>query len=139
MLAGIEAAPFLAKPNEIELGRIVGRELKTDDEIVEAARTLLHKGIEQVTVSMGGAGAIFVSADKTYRIHNPKAEVVSTVGAGDSVVAALVYALDQGKSTEEAIRLSMATGPATVMQPGTKPADPADIERFYDKVEIVEL
>lgn len=139
MVAGIEAAPFLAKPNEIELGRIVGRELKTDDEIVEAARTLLDKGIEQVMVSMGGAGAIFVSADKTYRIHSPKAEVVSTVGAGDSVVAALVYALDQGKSTEEAIRLSMATGPATVMQPGTKPADPADIERFYDKVEIVEL
>ena len=50
MVAGIEAAPFLAKPNEIELGRIVGRELKTDDEIVEAARTLLDKGIEQVKI-----------------------------------------------------------------------------------------
>ena len=139
MRAGIEAAPFLAKPNEIELGRIVGRELKGDDEIVEAARTLLDKGIEQIMVSMGGNGAIYVSAEHTYRIHQPKVEVVSTGGAGDSVVAALVYALDQGMDTVKAISLSMATGPATVMQPGTKPADPVDIERLLDEVRIEEI
>lgn len=139
MRAGIEAAPFLAKPNEIELGRIVGRDLKTDTEIVEAARTLLDKGIEQVMVSMGGDGAIFVTTERTYRLHQPKVEVVSTVGAGDSVVAALVYALDSGMETEKAIRLSMATGAATVTQPGTKPADPADIERLLDEVTVEEI
>ena len=139
MRAGIEAAPFLAKPNEVELGRIVGRKLSTDEEIIKAARTLLDKGVEQVMVSMGGEGAIFVSTDATFRIHSPKAKVVSTVGAGDSVVAALVFALDQQKTTEEAIRLAMATGPATVMQPGSKPANPADIERFLNLVEITEL
>ena len=133
---GLAAKPELVKPNEVELGRMLGRELDTVDKIVEAARELLAQGIPQVMVSMGGEGAVYVTAAGAWRLRQPVVEVVSTVGAGDSVVAALAYALDAGMEPVEAARLAMATGAATVMRPGTEPAHREDIDALLPQVSV---
>lgn len=139
LVEGLAAKPSLIKPNEVELGRMLGRELADDDSIIAAAQELVDDGIEQVMVSMGGAGAIFVTDKGAYRLHQPAVEVISTVGAGDSVVAALAYAADQNLPLEQAARLSMAVGAATVMQPGTEPAKRDDIDRLLDQVQLTRL
>ena len=136
---GLAAKPYLAKPNDAELSRLVGRELTRIDEIVDAAREIVASGVEHVVVSLGGSGAVFVSADKVLRAYSPKVDVVSTVGAGDSVVATLAYAHDEGLDTQEAIRLSMAAGSAAVMQPGTMAPERSLIDELAQKVEIEEL
>lgn len=139
LVAGLEAKPYLTKPNEVELGAILGRELDDDAKVAEAARQLVADGIERVVVSMGGAGAVFADAERVVRGISPKVPVGSTVGAGDSVVAALAFAEERGMSLEDTVRLAMATGAANVMESGTQAAERSVVDSLVDKVEIREL
>ena len=85
--------PFLIKPNNHELGEIVGRTLTTDADITAAARTLQEKGVRNVLVSMAGDGALLLDEKgEVHRIGTPKGKVVNSVGAGDSMVAGFVQA-----------------------------------------------
>ena len=90
-------------------------------------------------VSLGGDGAVFVTHDAALRLRQPAVEVVSTVGAGDSVVAALAYAADRALPVEEAVRLAMAVGAATVMRPGTEPARREDVDALLPQVQVEKI
>ncbi len=136
---GLKALPYLAKPNDAELSRICGRELKDVTEIASEARSIVERGVSRVVVSMGGAGALFAESGRTLLAHSPKVPVGSTVGAGDSVVAALAFAEERGMTLEETARLSMATGAANVMQSGTQAAERELVDSLLDKVSLEEL
>ncbi len=111
--------PFLIKPNNHELGEIVGRELATDEEIIAAARTLQAKGARNVLVSMAGDGALLVDeSGEVHRIGCPKGRVVNSVGAGDSMVAGFVAGWLQSGSYTQALRLGTACGSATAFSLG---------------------
>ena len=115
----LQYRPFLIKPNDHELGEIVGRELKTDEEIIAAARTLQEKGARNVLVSMAGDGALLVDENgKVHRIGCPKGKVVNSVGAGDSMVAGFVAGWMQTDSYDMALRLGTACGSATAFSLG---------------------
>ena len=115
----LQYRPFLIKPNNHELGEIVGRELKTDAEIIAAARALQEKGACNVLVSMAGDGAILVDeTGKVYRIGCPRGKVVNSVGAGDSMVAGFVAGWMQTGSYDMALRLGTACGSATAFSLG---------------------
>lgn len=131
---GLKAVPYLVKPNNDELSRLMGRELTTTEELADAARGLLASGVEKVIVSMGGRGALYVTRDAVLYAEGLKVPVGSTVGAGDSVVAALAVAEDKGMTLEEAVRLSTATGAANVMCSGTQAAEYSVIEELMPKV-----
>ena len=139
LVRGIEAKPDLIKPNEIELGAMMGHTLDADEKIVEAARELIDGGLDRVMVSMGGAGALYVARDVTIKANPVKVPVGSTVGAGDSVVAALAYAQDKGLGLEDTMRLAMATGAANVMQSGTQAAPRELVDSLIDKVVVTRL
>ncbi len=123
LAAALKAAPYLVKPNNDELSRLVGRPLETEEDLVHAARKLLSYGIEKVVVSLGSKGGLYVTADTVIRADGLKVPVGSTVGAGDSVVAALAYAEAAGMSLTEAVCLSTATGAANVMCSGSQAAE----------------
>ena len=115
----LQYRPFLIKPNNHELGEIVGRELKTDAEILAAARALQEKGACNVLVSMAGDGAILVDeTGKVHRIGCPRGKVVNSVGAGDSMVAGFVAGWMQTGSYDMALRLGTACGSATAFSLG---------------------
>lgn len=136
---GIKAAPDLIKPNEIELGAMLGRTLDTDEKVVVAARELVDGGLGCVMVSMGAAGALYVTPEVAVKAHPVKVEVGSTVGAGDSVVAALAFAQEQGLGLEEGLRLAMATGAANVMQTGTQAAPRELVDSLMGQVRLTYL
>jgi 1-phosphofructokinase len=132
---GLKAAPYLIKPNNHELSELIGRSLKTPEELEQAARSLMEQyRITKVVVSMGGDGALYVTGDETIYAEGLKVPVGSTVGAGDSVVAALAFAENSGMSLEEAVRLSTATGAANVMCSGTQAAEYETIRELIPKV-----
>ena len=111
--------PFLIKPNNHELGEIVGKVLASDAEIVAAARTLQEKGARNVLVSMAGDGALLLDEQgEVHRIGCPKGKVVNSVGAGDSMVAGFVAGWLQSGSYEQALRLGTACGSATAFSLG---------------------
>ena len=111
--------PFLIKPNNHELGEIVGKVLTSDAEIVAAARTLQEKGARNVLVSMAGDGALLLDEQgQVHRIGCPKGKVVNSVGAGDSMVAGFVAGYLQSRSYAQALRLGTACGSATAFSLG---------------------
>lgn len=131
---GLRAAPDLVKPNNDELSRLVGHPLETVEKLADAAGALLADGVQKVVVSMGGKGALYVTRDTVLYAEGLKVPVGSTVGAGDSVVAALAVAETQGLSLEDTVRLSTATGAANVMCSGSQAAERSVIEELMPQV-----
>ncbi len=137
---GMKASPYLIKPNNHELSDLLGQELKTPEELEEAARKIMADyGIEKIVVSMGGDGALYVTKEETIYAKGLKVPVGSTVGAGDSVVASLAVAEEDNLSLEEAVRLSTATGAANVMCSGTQAAEYDVIKDLIPKVEFSKI
>ena len=136
---GLKAAPYLVKPNDDELSRLAGRKLETIEALTAEGEKLLEQGVERVVISLGGRGALYLRKGSTIYVEGLKVPVGSTVGAGDSVVAALAFAEAQGLSEEEAVRLSTATGAANVMCSGTQAAERAVIEELLPNVRFSHL
>lgn len=133
--AGLKASPYLIKPNNHELSALTGQTLETPEELEKTAKELMKKyGIAKIVVSMGGSGALYVTETETIYAEGLKVPVGSTVGAGDSVVAALAVAEESGMSLEETVRLSTATGAANVMCSGTQAAEYDVIKGLIDRV-----
>ncbi len=115
----LQLRPAIAKPNSAELAELYGSRIDTPQQAVQAARTcLLAAGVKLAVVSMGSDGAVFVDCDHAVVARPPKVEVKSTVGAGDSMVAGLVYwQLHQLPFTEGA-RVAVALGTYAVTRIG---------------------
>jgi 1-phosphofructokinase len=140
LAAGLKASPYLVKPNDIELSGLLGRTLTTPEELKEAAINLMEQyGLGKVVVSMGGKGALYVTGNDAVYAQGLKVPVGSTVGAGDSVVAALAVAEEAGMSLEEAVRLSTATGAANVMCSGSQAAEYSTIQELMPKVSFQKI
>jgi 1-phosphofructokinase len=140
LAAGLKSSPYLVKPNDIELSGLLGRTLTTPEELKEAAINLMEQyGLGKVVVSMGGKGALYVTGNDAVYAQGLKVPVGSTVGAGDSVVAALAVAEGAGMSLEEAVRLSTATGAANVMCSGSQAAEYSTIQELMPKVSFQKI
>ena len=111
--------PFLIKPNHLELGAILGRELRTDEEIRQGAAVLQQRGARNVLVSMAAKGAILL--DETGRYHKifaPEGTVKNSVGAGDSMVAGFLAGWLEKRDYAHALKMGAATGSATAFSDG---------------------
>lgn len=131
---GLQAGPYLIKPNRDELSRLVGRPLSSCADIAEAAQGLFAYGVRKIVVSLGGEGALYLTEGKMWQAQAVPVPVGSTVGAGDSMLAALALAAQRQMDVDQSIRLSMATGAANVMTSGTQPANYAAIAPLLQKV-----
>ncbi len=131
---GLEGPVYLVKPNMRELGQLAGRPLEDDAQVRKVARSLIDDGKAQVVVtSLGSGGAVLTTADEHQHFHAPTVRVRSKVGAGDSMVAGMVFALSTGKSAAEAMRYGLAAGSAAVMTEGTELCRKEDTERLYQE------
>ncbi len=139
LIEGAKAKPALIKPNDAELSRLTGRSFESIDEIAASARELTADGIETVAVSLGGDGALFVKGDTALRGRGLKVEVQSTVGAGDSMMAALAYGAASGMSFRDTCALAMAFSAAAVTTPGTQPAEMDYVNELLKQVVLTEI
>jgi 1-phosphofructokinase len=122
--------PFLIKPNNFELGEIVGKVLTNDDEIYDGALKLQEMGARNVLISMAGAGAMLVDENgERYRIGVPKGQVRNSVGAGDSMVAGFVAGYMKTQNYDTALKMGTAAGSATAFSDGLAKA--ADIDTLF--------
>lgn len=131
----VDAGWYLLKPNLRELEQMAGTELTTDPERIDAARNIIDRGwCEVLALSMGAAGALFVSAERTAFIRSPTVPIRSRVGAGDSMVAGLTWALARGDDPETAVRVGVAAGAAAVMTPGTELCHRDDVHTLFEQI-----
>jgi 1-phosphofructokinase family hexose kinase len=127
-------SPWLIKPNIHELRRIVEPGGESVDDIANAAYELCKNGVENVLVSLGANGLIYLSERTAIRASVPKVEVKSTVGAGDSALAGFAVAFLDNKDIMECVRLAAACGTACVMREGTGLASPELAQKIISKV-----
>ncbi|MCD7867672.1 MAG: 1-phosphofructokinase [Clostridiales bacterium] len=132
---GLQASPFLIKPNRRELSELIGQPLSTPEALAAAARSLREKyKIRKVVVSMGRDGALYITEKESLFAEGLKIPTGSTAGAGDSMVAALAVAEEKELPLEETVRLSTAAGAASVMCSGTQAAEYKIIKELLPKV-----
>ena len=124
---------FLVKPSIGELEKLVGRKLDENGARQAAAEIVARGAAEIVAVTMGADGALLATSGGVLRVPAITVRVRSAVGAGDSFLGAMVWALSQGKSTEEAFRFGVAAGAAKVMTPGTKPCKRSDVLDLFSR------
>lgn len=136
---GVDAKPFLIKPNHHELAATVGRELHTLEDIREAAQSFVDRGVRHVVVSLGKNGALYVGEEGCFYAPEIPVEVKSTVGAGDALVGGLLYGLVKHGSMRECFRAGVAAGTASVMTEGTQLIIPDDFMRLLSQVQLQEL
>ncbi|MFN3396582.1 MAG: 1-phosphofructokinase family hexose kinase [Thermodesulfovibrionales bacterium] len=131
----LQEGVYLIKPNVREFRELVGGEIKEESQIKLAAKRIVESGkAEVVVISLGAAGAIFVSEEAVEHIVPPAVTIISKVGAGDSMVAGIVLSLSQGRPLKEAVRFGIAAGTAAVMTPGTELCRKEDTERLYKEI-----
>lgn len=127
LTAAVAAGPDLVKPNHEELEELVGRPLDTLGDVRDAARRLVRDGIGTVLVSLGRHGAMLVTAEAlahaSARIERP----ISTVGAGDSLLAGYLHAVCRGAGPVDALAAGVAWGAAAVSLPGSRMPNPDDV------------
>ncbi len=134
--ASITASPDIVKPNQEELGEIIGRTLLSEADTFNAAQQLLTYGIDLAVVSLGGDGAIFVENGQAIHAQPPSVTVQSTVGAGDAMVAGIVAGQAQNLSLAETARLATAFAAAAITRIGSHLPSAGVLQSYIDQVVI---
>ena len=132
----LETGVYLIKPNIGELAKLIGVERLEMNEVAPAAQKLIEKGCaEIIVVSLGPQGAVLVTANQTEFVAAPNVVKKSTVGAGDSMVGAMTWALSQNKSLKEVVQWGVACGSAATMNEGTQLFNVADASRLFKELQ----
>lgn len=124
LAAAVDAGPDLIKPNHHELAELIGDEVKTFGDVVDAARGVIAGGVAAVLVSLGGDGSLLVTRGDTWFGESDPVVVRSTVGAGDSLLAGF---LAGGGDGPDALRTGIAWATAAVSLPGSTMPTPEDL------------
>lgn len=137
LTAGLKANPWLVKPNHRELEAWVGHSLPTLADIIAAAKKLKAQGIANVVISMGAKGSLWLSDKAVVQAQPPKCEnVVSTVGAGDSMVAGLIYGLVNNMTQQDTLAFASAVSAFAVSQSNVGVSDRALLDPILNQVKI---
>ncbi|RLP75976.1 1-phosphofructokinase [Mycetocola tolaasinivorans] len=132
--AAVAAIPTLIKPNREELEELSGRSLTTLGEVIDTAQELVDAGIRYVAVSLGRDGAVLVSAESVVHARSVVTDPVSTVGAGDCMLAGLLHGLSQQVNPANALIRGVSWGAAAVRLPGTEVPSPTDLDHIRTDV-----
>ncbi|MHB0911822.1 MAG: 1-phosphofructokinase [Armatimonadota bacterium] len=136
---GLKAVPFMTKPNVHELSAVVGSQVATVREAVEAARELNGRGVEIVVVTFGRDGALASTREGIWWARPPEIGFVSAVGSGDSFAAAFLHSLTTGGGVDEALRMGTGAGAANATHFGAGFCKRAEIESLSAQVEVSRL
>lgn len=122
-------------PNEHEICVLTGIEAVDSASVLEAANTLIRRGVKTVLAKRGGDGVVVVDCNKVMQIEGYKLDAVDTTAAGDAFAGAFGAALTAGAGIEAAVRYANAVGAITVTRRGAQASmpDPQEVEAFMNK------
>lgn len=140
LTAALSEGVYLAKPNLRELQELTKTTLQNRRSQVDACRELIRRGNAQmVALTLGAEGAILVTAELAYAAKVPDVKMVSSVGAGDSFVGAVVWKLATGGELLDAFQYGIAAGSAAVMNAGTELCHPHDVTHLRARAELMKI
>lgn len=130
LIKALEHPVFLIKPNQRELAQLAGKEFLSNIDQENFAKKLVNSGkAKYVAVSLGAKGAFLACKEGLFYQSTPSVQVKSTIGAGDSMVAGLIYGINKGYKPKEILKMGVACGVATIMSEGTSLASIENIKK----------
>ena len=140
LVAALAEGVFLWKPNLKELSEWAGQPLTQADQWLAAARRCVDQGLASVVaLSLGHLGAVLVTRDGAWNAPPLPIEVASAVGAGDSFVGGMVWALQDGQSLQDAFAWGVAAGSAALLSVSTGLSRREDAAHWFPKVQLSAL
>ena len=131
---GLKEGVFLTKPNNHELEEFFNRKLNNIEEIIQAGKDLQALGSKNVLISLGKDGSILITEKEVYIGNAPQGKLISSVGAGDSMVAGVVYGIAKGMTLEDSYKYSIASGSSTAFSEGLTTFE--GMNSLLNKIEI---
>ena len=136
---GCKARPFAVKPNTVEAQHLTGIEIEDIDTARMAAEEIHSQGIPVVILSLGKDGALLSQSEGTFLAKPPAVHEHNPIGAGDALVAGMVWGLNQEMSLVEALRWGVACGAAAASTPGTGVGSKEQIKRLEKEIRVTSL
>lgn len=136
LTAGLALAPGLIKPNDAELAAWAGRELVDTAGLVATGRELQARGAGEIAISRGAAGVLWLASAGGLAARAPTVNVVSTVAAGDTLVAGLLHGRLSGWVDAETLAFAVALSADAVTRVGVGRSDTPDFETLRRAVAI---
>jgi len=134
--AGLTARPWGIKPNSEEAAEIVGHPVVSDEEHLQAARSLREAGTQVVCLTRGAQGLLLAAGEEFVWAVPPPVRARSPVGAGDAALAGLLWAMMDGCDALEMARRAVACGTAAAMQEGTGVGERKLVEGLLGLVQV---
>ncbi|MBD3333343.1 hexose kinase [candidate division GN15 bacterium] len=132
----VESGVYLIKPNMREVQSLSEKGIEDETELRRLGDELIARcKCQAIVVSLGAGGALLITGDTQRHYKSPTVPIRSKVGAGDSMMAGIVYGLTEGQDIEEAVRYGVAAGAAAVMTPGSELCRREDTLRLLKQVE----
>jgi 1-phosphofructokinase family hexose kinase len=139
---GVGAEPYLVSPNVREAEELVGHEFVDEEDLTTALDEIAELGARNVLITGKDGCHALLREDRTelrLRARAPHLEPISTIGAGDSLLAGFLAARAGGRSFEDAVRSAVACGAASVLEPGPGRFDPREAGRLTPLVTVDRL
>jgi tagatose 6-phosphate kinase len=136
LLGALPAKPGLIKPNRSELAATIGREFKTDAEVMNAMRELFERGAQRVVVTAGKEATLAFDGKTFWSVVPPRVKAMNPIGSGDAFAAGLVSRLLRGYDLGEACRWGCAAGTANALTLMPGEINKEDVERLASEVEL---
>ena len=133
------AKPLLVKPNDEEAHELTGLPVGTKEEIAAVGRAISAMGPANVIISLGKKGAVLVNDGQAWLAASPQIIAANPIGAGDSMVAGVVWGLSQGDSMQDALCKGIACGAATAGQKGTSVGSSEQVNQLLAEVQLQEV
>ena len=139
LLEGLKHKPVFIKPNLTELEATLGTRFASHEDICRGARELIGLGAQNVAVSLGAEGAIFMNSEQTLFVKAPDVPVIGPVGAGDVMMAGIVHARLNRMDFENIACYAVAAGSASVTVEGTRMAQRRVVLQLYNQTRAVRI
>ena len=135
----LKSKPYLIKPNIDEIKQLLDIDIESRDEVICAGKKLIEMGAENVCISLGKDGMIYLNEGEVYEVKVPKIEAVNTVGSGDSTIAGFSVGILRGYEVEELLKLSNACGISNALNIETGFVNLEEVEKYKDLVKVTKL
>ncbi len=136
---GVEASPYMVKPNRGEYESSTGKPLRTASDYLAAFEHFHSKGIELVVISLGEKGLRASFEGETFLVKPPRIKEIMAVGSGDCLIAGIVYGLTRNLPVEECLRWGAAAGCANAAVWPIAALSKKEVERYLPLVSIRRL
>ncbi|PMN88185.1 1-phosphofructokinase [Enterovibrio norvegicus] len=136
---GLKATPWLIKPNDEELSQWAGQELTSEHALMQTGEALAETGIQNVVISRGADGVLWFANGKWLQSQPPKMHVVSTVGAGDTLVAGMCWGELNQWSRERTLGFATALSALAVTQVNVGVENIIDVENLKNQISVKQL